>query len=256
MADASERLSTAREAGREVRGVLGPLVSALEQYPLGDAASRPRMAERLARIVGELYAVEVGDPEESRDALDRAVLGLNALLDMVRAHAGAADMAATLARSLARVHPPLAALDRSLGADDDEAVVPLLLSRRRNRTAPPPADAPSDDRRVETRLPLEVDIGFASDTNFYSGFSGDVSDGGLFVATYDVQPVGTLLSVSFVLPSGEQVTAKGRVQWTSEPHRDEDLAPGMGVAFEQISDEALESVRRFLAQREPIFHPA
>lgn len=252
-----ERLTTAREAGREARSVLGPLVSALE-WSLGSSAAAPsqqRMASGLARVVGHLYAAEVEAAQGAHGALDRALVGIEALLETARADSGQSDLAATLARSLARLHPPTIALGRALSDPDDEAeVVPLLLSRRR-QPKPSGDDATTTQRRAEQRESLEVDIGFASDTNFYSGFSGDLSDGGLFVATYSVLPVGTELLLSFVLPGGRQISAKGRVQWTSEPHDDAELTPGMGVRFEELSTDDAEAVRAFLAQREPIFHP-
>jgi len=246
-------LVTARNAGREIRGVLGPLVSALDlpASTLGVRdAEQARVAERLARVVGELYALEIGDAQDAHRALERSLTGLGALLDATRAKGQEPGLAATLARSLARLHPPVAALGRALGHEDEEEVVPLLLSRKR-RTEP---RALPLERRVEYRKNLEVDIGFASESNFYSGFSGDVSDGGLFVATWSVLPVGSELLLSFVLPSGRQITTKGRVQWTREC-RDEGSTPGMGISFEDVDEGDLDAVRQFVSQREPIFHP-
>jgi len=255
MPDLLQRLTTAREAGREARSVLGPLVSALEPSRGTSAPpSQQRMASRLARVVGQLYATEVEEAAGAHGALDRALVGLEALLETARAHGGQADLAATLARSLARLHAPTIALGRALsGPEDDEEVAPLLLSRRRHPKSVAPS-APTN-RRDEERQSLEVDIGFASDTNFYSGFSGDISDGGLFVATYSVLPVETELLVSFVLPGGQQVSAKGCVQWICEPNDDAESTPGMGVCFEDLNDPQLDAVRAFLDKREPIFHP-
>jgi len=263
MSSVPERLSTVCDAARDARSVLGPLVSALDrpnQFPRSTRGHREagqmRVAERLARVVGELYALEVTDAEGAHAALERALVGLRALLDSARASGLEPDLASTLARSLARLHPPSAELARALGhVDDADEVVPLLLSRKRQAGKAPEPAAVSPERRVEFRKTLEVDIGFASETNFYSGFSGDVSDGGLFVATWSVLPVGTELLLSFVLPGGRQITTKGRVQWTCEPHDDQELTPGMGISFDDVDGDALDAVRQFVAQREPIFHP-
>jgi uncharacterized protein (TIGR02266 family) len=261
-AEAAQTLATALTAGREARSVLGPLVSALDlpASALGASlAEQTRVAERLARVVGELYGLEVSDAQAAHDALERTLAGLDALLETTRARGQEPGLATTLARSLARLHPPTAALGRAIGRQpEDEVVVPLLLSRKRKpKVAPEPeAEALPLERRVEYRRSLEVDIGFASETNFYSGFSGDVSDGGLFVATWTLLPVGTELLLSFVLPGGRQVSAKGRVQWTRECRDDENVTPGMGVSFdEDMNDADLEAVRAFVARREPIFHP-
>ena len=104
-------------------------------------------------------------------------------------------------------------------------------------------------------MTLEVDIGLHSETNFFAGFADDVSEGGLFVATYDVLGIGSELTVSFVLPTGAQVTTRGRVTWTREAKDHEsDLHPGMGVAFTDIDAESVDAIRRFMAARAPIFY--
>src|SRR5258708_31062120 len=72
------------------------------------------------------------------------------------------------------------------------------------------------DRRNASRVELSVDIGFESDTNFFTGFSEDLSDGGLFIATYTTLPVGTELAVSFVLPDGHSIKCAASVAWVRE----------------------------------------
>ncbi len=55
------------------------------------------------------------------------------------------------------------------------------------------------ERRTAERLELSADIGLHSATQFFTGLSGDISRGGLFVATWAPLPLGTEV-VSFVLP--------------------------------------------------------
>jgi len=86
------------------------------------------------------------------------------------------------------------------------------------------------------------------------GFNNDLSDGGIFVATYDLLPIGSSLSVSFVLPGGHPVTAKGRVSWVREPLPDGDAHPGMGVVFDGLAPEDQSAVMEFIAHRSPLFH--
>ncbi len=99
---------------------------------------------------------------------------------------------------------------------------------------------------------VEVDIGFASQSHFYTGLSRDLSSGGVFVATYMPQPPGTKVAVHFVLPDGRAVKAGGVVRWTVPAQGD--VAPGMGVAFEDLEAEDLNAIVEFCSQRSPIYH--
>jgi uncharacterized protein (TIGR02266 family) len=114
------------------------------------------------------------------------------------------------------------------------------------------ADPRKWNRRLTGRTVLEVDVGFVSDSQFYAGLSMDLSTGGLFVATYQLKPVGTRVAVSLVMPDGHAVWAKGMVRWVREP-RGDDVVPGIGVEFTEIEPEDLEAVKRFCAMRAPMY---
>ena len=102
---------------------------------------------------------------------------------------------------------------------------------------------------------LAADIGFHSETNFYTGYSADISDGGLFLATYDLLPVGTELTISFMLPEGYQVTTRGHVSWLREPREaDTDIRPGMGISFDSLAKDDYEAILRFTGRRPPLFY--
>lgn len=118
---------------------------------------------------------------------------------------------------------------------------------------PPPGDAP--ERRVRKRVQLEIDIGFRSETNFYVGFSTDLSDGGLFVATVDLLPVGQHVDVYFVLPGGSDISVEGVVAWVRQPRVfNSDMQPGFGVRFTRISRRDTEAIEHFMNVREPLFY--
>jgi uncharacterized protein (TIGR02266 family) len=113
------------------------------------------------------------------------------------------------------------------------------------------------ERRRTPRRKLEAEVGFASDTNFYAGFTEDISEGGLFVATVMLLEVGSRVTLSFALPDGHEITTSGVVRWLRDPHAESaDCAPGMGVQFEHVEPEDLEHIRRFVALREPLFFEA
>jgi hypothetical protein len=73
----------------------------------------------------------------------------------------------------------------------------------------------------------------------------------VFVATYDPAAPGTAVSMHFVLPDGFVVNAEGVVRWTRAATTD--APPGMGVAFVQISVDALNHIAAFCASRPPLY---
>jgi uncharacterized protein (TIGR02266 family) len=122
-------------------------------------------------------------------------------------------------------------------------------------TSPLSPRSSHEERRTSPRVDLQVGVGFASDTNFYAGFTQDISEGGLFVATHAIKKPGTRLTLSFALPDGHEITAAGVVCWIRDPHEpSEDAAPGMGIRFETLSEPDIEAIRRFIAVREPLFY--
>lgn len=112
----------------------------------------------------------------------------------------------------------------------------------------------ADDRRSSPRIAIEAELGFQSETNFFNGFSEDLSDGGLFIATYNVLPIGREITVKFGLPEGREITADALVVWVREPHGD--VSPGMGVRFLDLDDEDHAAILRFIGERPPVFYDA
>jgi len=111
------------------------------------------------------------------------------------------------------------------------------------------------EKRTAKRLAIEADIGFQSDTNFFMGFTEDISTGGLFIATYDVRERGSVLTVNFSLPNGHLISAHGIVRWVREYNdSNPDMMPGMGIQFETLSPSDKEAIHRFTEQRAPLFY--
>jgi uncharacterized protein (TIGR02266 family) len=111
---------------------------------------------------------------------------------------------------------------------------------------------PKRERRAARRIPIEVEIGLATETNFFTGFSEDLSDGGLFIATYQPLKVDTRLELTIRLPESEDIKAQGRVVWLREAL---DHAPaGVGVALEGLSDGDHSRILEFVRVRAPLFY--
>ncbi|MFM2420436.1 MAG: hypothetical protein RL385_5159, partial [Pseudomonadota bacterium] len=113
-----------------------------------------------------------------------------------------------------------------------------------------PAAAPSGPRPS-----VEANIGASSETNFYVGFSGEIADGGVFVATYAVLERGSRVNVTVHLPGGFEFTTPGTVHFVRDPmDMGDDSEPGMGVKFETLASDARELVLRFIRKRAPMFY--
>jgi len=97
-------------------------------------------------------------------------------------------------------------------------------------------------------------VSIASDHNFYVGFSGDISEGGLFIATRTVRELGAVVLLGFTLPDEDApIEALGIVRWVRSPGGGIDGPPGMGIRFVELSIEATEAITRFVHSREPLF---
>lgn len=151
--------------------------------------------------------------------------------------------------------PPLLLMDKRGGRPRRRALelVPDGQGELIDAASGEHASASGAERRVQERVELEVDIGLHSATQFYAGLSNDISEGGIFVSTVKPMPVGSELSISFVLPGGHTVTTRGRVAWLSTP-RGDDGRPGMGVRFERLEDQHRHAIEKFLRYRPAMLH--
>jgi uncharacterized protein (TIGR02266 family) len=101
---------------------------------------------------------------------------------------------------------------------------------------------------------LSADVDFVLHNNFYVGWTEDISVGGLFLATYEMIPVGTDVELSFSLPNGHHVEVVGEVRWQRLPEAaSSDVHPGVGVQFKDLKAEDLKIIKEFMALRSPLF---
>ena len=115
--------------------------------------------------------------------------------------------------------------------------------------------ATAEARRAHPRHDVELDVSLESESNFYLGLTENLSEGGLFIATHVIKPMGTKVEVSFKLPHvAEPIKAVGVVRWIRQYSETSDTSPGMGVRFEEISPREVEQIREFLAARAPLFY--
>ena len=118
----------------------------------------------------------------------------------------------------------------------------------------PSGSVGSSDARRHPRHDVELDVTMESESNFYMGLTENLSEGGIFIATHVLKPLGTIIGVSFKLPDEQEpIKATGSVRWVREYSETSDASPGLGVRFEQLSTEQYQQIHRFLAARDPLF---
>ena len=102
-----------------------------------------------------------------------------------------------------------------------------------------PTSPVPQERRASRRNPIQVRLQLADMVSSFLGRSVDVSRGGLFAASLETRPVGTLLRVRVLGPRGEAVFAVGvvvRCFSDLEGSRDGTLSPGMAIALTSTSE--------------------
>lgn len=107
------------------------------------------------------------------------------------------------------------------------------------------------ERRASSRVHIEVEVTLESESHFFTGLSGDLSKGGIFLSTYQRLEVGRPVQMEFTLPGGK-VVARGTVQWARAAS--EGASPGVGVAFESLSDADRAIIAAFCEQRPPLYY--
>jgi uncharacterized protein (TIGR02266 family) len=98
---------------------------------------------------------------------------------------------------------------------------------------------------------LEVEVSLTSESQFFSGLSGDLFEGGLFIETYRRLPLGTMLELEIDLPD-VSVTATGCVQWARDAATGS--PSGVGVVLIGLSSDDRARVEQFCQLRAPLYY--
>ena len=92
------------------------------------------------------------------------------------------------------------------------------------------------ERRKTERTQLVVRVEYSTVDEFFSEFSRDINQGGLFIETSRPLSLGSEVMMRFNLPGGDQtIETVGHVVRISLGDHEE--PPGMGLEFEQLHDD-------------------
>lgn len=227
----THRLASPDLSGPAARMLLQATFAALEEHRAG-----------LARDAAELERVEAA-AEQARAEEARRAEAARKEAEQARARREAqatAERRASTAPVLSPQGAPAPARSRPGGQ-------PL------GKMSAPVAAGPG---RSGARIPMQTQVDMSSDSNVFTGFSTNLGEGGVFVATLNLLPVGTPVDLTFSLPGNTRLRVKGEVRWTREiDDRVPDVFPGVGVRFVELGPEATQALHKFVAEREPLFYP-
>ncbi|RKI32330.1 TIGR02266 family protein, partial [Corallococcus sp. AB004] len=197
--------------------------------------------------------VQQEDAARVDKALSSAESDLKRVEDAARARAEAEQKARRAAEAETQKVVPPPALRPSQEKPSTES--PTRAERLPAR-APVAVTPAKSDARKAGRVRMHTTIDTRSDSNFFTGFSMDISEGGIFIATVEAVPRGTPVELDFTLPGGRPLTVNGVVRWARDGNdRTPDLMPGVGVQFTTLPSEVAHAISSFVATRDPMFYP-
>jgi type IV pilus assembly protein PilZ len=104
-------------------------------------------------------------------------------------------------------------------------------------------DSDGSERREHTRYETSVAVDYASGETFLFAYLKNISAMGIFIRTNEPLAVGTSLRLRFHVDEEDPLVLDGEVTWIN-PFRPngENLNPGMGVRFTELTRERREQV--------------
>ena len=98
-----------------------------------------------------------------------------------------------------------------------------------------------DDRRSSKRAPLKIPVDYSAVDSFFTEFSHNINEGGVFVETDAPAELDTVVQLQFRVPGeDEPIQVSGRVAWISDGKGQS--PSGMGVEFQELGPEARERI--------------
>jgi uncharacterized protein (TIGR02266 family) len=264
-----------RDLARMARALVALLRRLGDRYLPEDAAISDELLERGRSVrtltIRELESAVSASPEMNRwiEAVKKGegpvdlVFDLRTLAELCRVHraslrAGLDELPAILLAAADAIELAVRSSESDDQADARDSLGRLwtLFVPEYARIASlgtfPPLALVAANQRAKRRAVVDLEVGFESETNFYVGFTEELTAEGLFVATYSPKPIGSRVALSVTLPDGEKLEVPAIVKWTRDPNGE--TWPGMGMEFERVSPEDETRIAKFLSMREPLFY--
>lgn len=105
-----------------------------------------------------------------------------------------------------------------------------------------------EDRRATPRRDMTARVVLRHGEKVAVGVSENVSQGGIFVASFETHPPGTTLDLVFSVPGqGHEVAVRGTVCRTREPRGHvTEVMPGMGMSFSGLDEASRAAIAAYV----------
>jgi uncharacterized protein (TIGR02266 family) len=104
------------------------------------------------------------------------------------------------------------------------------------------------ERRINSRIPVSLEVTFDSGEQVLSSYLFDIGEGGIFIGTPDPLEEGSPIRLCFHLPDmSNSLLVMGTVIWRQGSG--DSSRPGMGIKFDDISSNDRERLDAFLMEQ-------
>ena len=103
------------------------------------------------------------------------------------------------------------------------------------------------ERRRDTRVELKIPVDYSSVDDFFTEFTANINEGGMFVEIEKPPELDTVVQLQFRLPGTRKpVKVLGRVAWSKD--EDPDGPSGVGIEFHDLSAELRDTINQVVRQ--------
>ena len=111
-------------------------------------------------------------------------------------------------------------------------------------------EAIDESGRGNDRVPVQVRVDLRSEDTFFTGFSENISEGGLFIATEAPHEIGDELDVDLsLMGGGHKISQRVIVRWIRPSEAAGGLPAGMGVQFINLTEHEKMALQEFVDSR-------
>lgn len=138
---------------------------------------------------------------------------------------------------------------KSIRRFDCRLDVPTLWPRVAEKPNGRAANAATPSERAAPRLEARLVASVERPNGCHVGFTENLSEGGVFVATRAPHHLGDEVNLLIALPDLALIRARGTVRWLRPPCQKNGTSAGMGVRFERLSPLDAVRIQDFMATR-------
>lgn len=111
--------------------------------------------------------------------------------------------------------------------------------------------APESERREGiNRADVEISVDLSTLGIYYLSRIINLSSGGAFICHPEIEPIGTILKISFTLPNDPTpIETKAQVTWSyKQAGKVKPSSTGMGIKFIEIQDDDRKKIQDFVEE--------